>query len=106
RAQRPAVAPPAVGVITAEDRPMAESTEIKGRIQAPQRVDIVARVTAFLDEQLFVEGAEARTGDLLYRLERAPFEADVEAKQAAIAQVQAQLENANVALDRADQLFR
>jgi membrane fusion protein (multidrug efflux system) len=85
---------------------MAESTEINGRIQARQRVDLVARVTAFLTEQLFVEGAEVKKGDLLYRLERAPFEADVEAKQAAIAQAEAQLENANVALSRAEELFR
>jgi multidrug efflux pump subunit AcrA (membrane-fusion protein) len=38
---------------------------------------------------------------VLYRLERAPFEADVEAKQAGVAQAQAQLDNANVALSRA-----
>lgn len=77
--------PPAVGVITAEYKPMTEAMEINGRIQAPQRVDLVARVTAFLNEQLFVEGADVKKGDLLYRLERAPFEADVEAKQAAVA---------------------
>jgi membrane fusion protein (multidrug efflux system) len=98
--------PPAVGVIAAAYRPMAESTEINGRIQAEQRVDLVARVTAFLNEKLFVEGAEVKKGDLLYRLERAPFEADVEVKQAAIAEAEAQLENANVALDRAAELVK
>ena len=47
---------PAVGVITAEYRSMTESTEINGRIQSRQRVDLVARVTAFLNERLFEEG--------------------------------------------------
>jgi membrane fusion protein (multidrug efflux system) len=98
-------APPAVGVITAQKRPMAESTEINGRIQAPQRVNVVARVTAFVNERLFAEGADVKTGDLLYKLERAPFEADVEAKQGAVAQAQAQLENANVTLSRAQELL-
>jgi membrane fusion protein (multidrug efflux system) len=98
-------APPAVGVITAQKRPMAESTEINGRIQAPQRVNVVARVTAFMNERLFAEGADIKTGDLLYKLERAPFEADVEAKQGAVAQAQAQLENANVTLSRAQELL-
>ena len=51
---------------------MAESTEINGRIQAPQRVNVVARVTAFMNERLFAEGADVKTGDLLYKLERAP----------------------------------
>jgi membrane fusion protein (multidrug efflux system) len=98
--------PPAVGVVAAEYKSITESNEFNGRIQARQRVDLVARVTAFLDEQLFTEGAEVKTGDLLYRLERGPFEADVEAKQAAIAQAEAQLENANIALARAEDLFR
>ena len=52
-------APPAV-VVTAERRPITEQTEIMGRIEAPHRVDLAARVTAFLDEQFFEEGA---TGD-------------------------------------------
>ena len=97
-------APPAVGVISAEYKPMTESTEINGRIQARQRVDLVARVTAFLNEKLFEEGAEVKKGDMLYRLERAPFEADVEIKQASVSQAEAQLDNANVALSRAENL--
>ena len=99
-------APPAVGVITVQKRPMAESTEINGRIQAPQLVNVVARVTAFMNERLFAEGADVKTGDLLYKLERGPFEADVEAKQGAVAQIQAQLENANLTLARAQELLQ
>ncbi|MEH6951407.1 efflux RND transporter periplasmic adaptor subunit [Nitrobacter sp. NHB1] len=99
-------APPAVGVVTAEFKPMAESTEINGRIQARDRVNLVARVTAFMNERLFVEGADVKKGQLLYRLERAPFEADVEAKKAGVAQAQAQLENADLALSRAQELLR
>jgi membrane fusion protein (multidrug efflux system) len=105
-AQNTQRAPPAVGVISAEYKPMTESTEINGRIQARQRVDLVARVTAFLNEKLFEDGAEVKKGDVLYRLERAPFEADVEIKQAAVAQAQAQLDNANVALSRAENLAK
>jgi membrane fusion protein (multidrug efflux system) len=97
---------PAVGVFVAEFKPMAESTEINGRIQARDRVDLGARVTAFLIEQVFVDGAEIKKDDMLYRLERAPFEADVELKQAAIAQAEAQLENANAALERAEELSK
>lgn len=98
--------PPAVGVMPAERKPITESTEINGRIQAINRVDIVARVTAFLDEQLFEEGAQVKKGDLLYRLERAPFVADLEAKKAAVAQAEAQLENANIQFRRAEALMK
>jgi membrane fusion protein (multidrug efflux system) len=39
-------------------------------------------------------------------LERGPFEADVQAKQAGVKQAEAQLKNANLALDRAQQLLK
>ena len=70
-------APPAVGVVQAKKQPVTETSEFVGRIQAISRVDLVARVTAFLQERHFTEGAEVHTGDLLYKLERAPFEAQV-----------------------------
>jgi len=98
--------PPAVGVVKVERQPITETSEFLGRIQAVNRVDLSARVTAFLEKRLFTEGSEVKQGDLLYRLEQGPFEADVQAKQAAIAQVQAQLRNANLTLDRARELLR
>ncbi|MFO1055876.1 MAG: efflux RND transporter periplasmic adaptor subunit [Dongiaceae bacterium] len=98
--------PPAVGVIKVERRPVTEKHEFIGRIQATDRVELVARVTAFLDERLFTEGSEVRKGELLYRLERGPFEADLQAKQAAVEQATAQLLNAKQTLTRAQTLLR
>ncbi len=97
--------PPAVGVVTVRERPMVQSSEYVGRVQATDRVALVARVTAFIEERLFKEGSEVATGDLLYRLERPPFEADVVAKQAAVAQTQALLKNAQIQLTRAKSLI-
>jgi membrane fusion protein (multidrug efflux system) len=58
-------------------------------------------VTAFLEKRMFNEGAEVRKGDELYRLERGPFEADLAAKKAQVAQLAAMLENARLTADRA-----
>ncbi len=96
--------PPAVGVITAERRPITETTEFVGRVEATDRVNIRARVTGFLQERLFREGSDVNKGDVLYRLERAPFEAQLEQAQAGLASAQAQLENARVTLTRARDL--
>jgi membrane fusion protein (multidrug efflux system) len=104
RAQ-PAAGPPAVGTATARKQPVIESSSFVGRIQAIDKVDLVARVTAYLEEIHFTEGAEVQKGDLLYVLERGPFEADVEAKQGAVAQTQALLHNANLTLGRAQALI-
>ena len=105
QAQQGQAAPPAVGVLEAARRPITESNEFLGRIEAVNRVAIVARVTAFLDKRLFTEGTEIKTGDLLYRLERGPFEADLKSKQAQVAQLQATLVNAKLTTDRARTLL-
>ncbi|MGF6428500.1 MULTISPECIES: efflux RND transporter periplasmic adaptor subunit [Bradyrhizobium] len=97
--------PPAVGVFEAVKRPVTETSEFLGRIEAPNRVNVVARVTAFLDKRNFVEGAEVKAGDLLYQLERGPFEADLASKKAQVAQLQATLVNAKLTTDRAKALM-
>ncbi|WP_298269956.1 efflux RND transporter periplasmic adaptor subunit [uncultured Bradyrhizobium sp.] len=97
--------PPAVGVFEAVKRPITESNEFLGRVEAPNRVNVVARVTAFLEKRNFVEGAEVKAGDLLYQLERGPFEADLASKKAQVAQLQATLVNAKLTTDRAKALL-
>lgn len=97
--------PPAVGVVEATRRPITESSEFLGRVEAINRVNVVARVTAFLEQRLFNEGAEIKKGDALYRLERGPFEADLASKEAQVAQLQATLENAKLTTERARTLL-
>ncbi len=104
-AQQGPAGPPAVGVLEAVKRPITESNEFLGRVEAPNRVSVVARVTAFLEKRNFVEGAEVKTGDLLYELERGPFEADLASKKAQVAQLQATLVNAKLTTDRARTLL-
>jgi membrane fusion protein, multidrug efflux system len=101
----PSVAPAAVGVITVERRPMTDSYEFNGRIQAINSASLVARVTAFLDQQLFTEGTDVKKGDLLYTLERPPFQAVVDVQKAAIARAAAELENNNTELWRKQNLL-
>jgi len=97
--------PPAVGVVRAERQQVTESDEFIGRIQAVSRVALVARVSAFLDKRLFVEGAEVKKGDLLYVLEQPPFQAQVNAAKASVEQFEAQHRNAELALQRAQALL-
>lgn len=104
-AQMPGGPPPAVGVVRAEMQPITETSEFVGRIQATDRVALVARVTAFLEQRLFTEGAEVNKGDLLYVLEQPPFQADLAAKQATVQQSQANLVNATIAYNRAASLL-
>ncbi|HKW53801.1 MAG TPA: efflux RND transporter periplasmic adaptor subunit, partial [Stellaceae bacterium] len=102
-AQQPSA--PAVGVVAALRKPITQSSEYIGRIQAKDRVNVVARVAAFMDKVYFTEGAEVKSGDPLYRLEQGPFQADVQAKQALVAQFKAQLQNATLSYARAKALL-
>jgi len=97
--------PPAVGTAIVQSKPIVETSEFVGRVQAVDRVDLVARVTAFIEAINFTEGSEVAKGDLLYQLERGPFEADVNAKTAALAQMTALLRNASITLGRASSLL-
>jgi membrane fusion protein, multidrug efflux system len=92
--------PPAVGVVAVARQPVYQASDYVGRVQSVERVNLVARVTAFIDQRLFTEGAEVKKGDMLYRLEQGPFQADIQAKQATVAQFKAQLVNANLTLAR------
>ena len=62
RAQPAASGPPAVGIVEATKRPITETSEFLGRVEAVNRVNVVARVTAFLEKRLFIEGAEVANG--------------------------------------------
>jgi len=105
-AQRPPAAPPAVGVVRVARQQIIESHEFIGRIQAVGRVALVARVSGFLEKRLFVEGAEIKKGDLLYQLEQPPFQAQVESSKATVDQLNAQHRNAEITLNRAQDLLR
>src|SRR5215468_12087789 len=105
-AQPAANAPPAVGVVRAERQQITQTDEFIGRIQAVNRVALVARVTGFLEKRMFVEGSEVKQGDLLYLLEQPPFQAQVDASGATVAQLEAQHLNAQQTLNRAQELLR
>lgn len=90
----------------AKRRPVTESREFTGRVQATDRVDLIARVAGFLERRLFEEGAEVKKGDPLYNLERVTYEADVAVKAASVAQAQAEVVNTQAQLSRAQELRR
>jgi membrane fusion protein (multidrug efflux system) len=105
RAQPGPGAPPVVGVVRAEREQVTQTDEFIGRIQAVNRVALVARVTGFLEKRLFVEGTEVKKDALLYQIEQPPFQAQVDASKAIVDQLEAQHRNAQAALDRAQDLL-
>ena len=101
RAQKPAAPPPpVVGVTTVHMQPVTATNQYIGRVQAIDSVALVARVTAFLEQRLFTEGADVKKGQLLYVLEQGPFQAQVLAQQGNLSEAQANVTNASVNFQR------
>ena len=97
--------PPAVGVVSVAPQQIVQTDAFVGRIQAVNRVNIVARVSAFLEERKVAEGAEVKRGDVLFTLERGPFEAEVQQRAGAVAQIQATQANDQLKYNRAAALL-
>ncbi len=104
-AQQPPAAIP-VGTAAAELRPITQSTEFVGRVEAVERVEIRARVTGFLQEVLFKEGDIVKAGDVLYRIEPDTFQAAVQQAQGALYEAQGKFANATAQRARTQELTK
>jgi membrane fusion protein (multidrug efflux system) len=98
--------PPAVLVATAEMRDITPATEFVGRVKATDRVEIRARVTGFLGPRLFKDGDLVTEGQVLFKLDSAPFEAVVQQKQAAVQSAEASVQLADLQAQRSRELLR
>jgi membrane fusion protein (multidrug efflux system) len=99
-------AAPAVTVVEVEQRGITPSVSFTGRIEAKDKVDLRARVEGFLDQRLFEEGQEVKAGDLLFVIEKAPYQAQIETVNATIARAQATLDLAQIERRRQAELVK
>jgi membrane fusion protein (multidrug efflux system) len=100
-------APQAVPVTTviAQEKPVAQTKDFVGRVEAIDRVQVRARVTGYLEAVLFKEGEMVKEGQPLYRIEQDMFKAAVEQAEGALEGVKATRILTKVQLDRAKDLL-
>jgi membrane fusion protein, multidrug efflux system len=91
KAPPPAPPPPVVQVmdLTATNVPM--SVEFIGQLDAPENVEVRARVEAFVDKMLFTEGTEVKEGDPLFKLDDRPYQEQLAAAKGSLAEANAAL---------------
>ncbi len=77
-----------------------------GRVVAINTVTIRARVQAVIENRNFTEGHIVKKGDLLFTLEKLPFEVVVDQRKADLAAAEANLVNANANFERIKKLRR
>ena len=76
-----------------------------GRATAYRQVEVRARVGGILEKRNYVEGTRVRAGDVLFRIDPAPYEAAVARAAAQVQQQVAQKEKAERDVRRADTLL-
>ncbi|MBV8033227.1 MAG: efflux RND transporter periplasmic adaptor subunit [Betaproteobacteria bacterium] len=100
--EQSAAQPPAVAVTAVQVAPRDVPVvfDAVGRTEGSREVQIRARVSGILEQQLYTEGDFVKAGAPLFRIERAPFEIDLQQQRAALAQEKARLELARQEYDR------
>ena len=101
----PAVPLPAVTVAEVEERKIAEWDEFIGRFDAVESVEIRARVSGTIERVAFQEGKEVRKGDLLFRIDPRPYQADLARAEAELAQARSTAVLAKSSLERSKALI-
>ncbi|MBS1178717.1 MAG: efflux transporter, family, subunit [Proteobacteria bacterium] len=89
-----------VSTITVKARDIDISAEYVAQTQSSQAVNIQARVSGFLDKRVYTEGSVVKAGQVLFRMDPKPFQAQLDAANAALQRNQAALAVAKQNLDR------
>lgn len=101
----PAAPPPAtVTVAKPVARKIVEHSEYTGRLAAIENVDVRPRVSGYINEINFKDGALVKKGDLLFVIDPRPYQAALGQSQGQLKQAQAQQELSNRNFDRAQTL--
>jgi multidrug efflux system membrane fusion protein len=92
--------PPAVPVSHPVNRVVTDYVDFTGRTDAIQAVDIRARVTGYLVEIPFKEGAEVKKNELLFVVDPRPYQAQLDQAEGQVNRFQAQLDLAKTTYAR------
>jgi RND family efflux transporter MFP subunit len=97
---------PVVTVAHPVSRTVVEQDEYVGRFVAVDSVEVRARVSGYLDQVHFTDGQMVKQGDLLFTIDKRPFQTSLDQASANLAQAHANLAFAEADLARGAQLVR
>ncbi|WOB08017.1 lipoprotein [Piscinibacter gummiphilus] len=93
--------PPAqVGVVTVTPTTVSLTTELPGRLEASRVAQVRARAAGILRERVFKEGSDVKAGQLLFRIDNAPYQAALASAQATLARAQANVAQTTAQAER------
>ncbi|MBP2236033.1 membrane fusion protein (multidrug efflux system) [Sinorhizobium kostiense] len=97
----PSAFPPAeVAVFTTAAEPLPITNELPGRITATRIAEVRPRVSGIVVERVFQQGSMVKEGDVLYRIDPAPFQVKVDSAEATLKRALAVRDQARQTADR------
>ena len=97
--------PPAVSVAEVVARPLRDFEEFTGRLEPVTSVSIQPRVAGFIESAQFTEGAHVLKGQLLFRIDPRPFQAEANRLAAQLKRARNQADLAATNHERGKQLI-
>jgi len=104
---KPAIPAPAkVDVASVIHERITEWDQFTGRLQAPEKVTLVPRVSGYIESVNFKEGALVKQGEVLFQIDPSLFSAEVERLKAELASAISAQRLAENDFERASQLYK
>lgn len=98
--------PPEVGVVTLRAAPVTLTTELAGRTSPYETSDVRPQVGGIIVARPFTEGANVRVGQVLYRIDPAPYRAAYDQARAQLASAEANLTTTSLKAQRYGELVK
>lgn len=103
-AAAPQMPPTQVGVVTTKAEDLPITNELPGRIAPTRLAEVRPRVSGIVIQRVFEQGSRVNEGDVLYRIDPAPFQVQVDSAEATLRRAQAVQLQARQTADRQEQL--
>jgi RND family efflux transporter MFP subunit len=100
----PPMQTPQVTVAPAIERVVTDWDDFTGHFEAVNSVEVRPRVGGFIERVAFTEGATVHQGDVLFVIDRRPYQAEVARAEAVLAQARTRKELADMEAERAQKL--
>ena len=97
---------PTVTVSQPVQRDVIRWDQYSGYLSSPKTVSVNARISGLIEEAPFQEGAVVHEGDLLFKIDPRPFQADLDNKKAAVAQAKALADKTKADFERSAMLLK
>lgn len=88
-AAQPGPPPSAVGVVTVAPEDLPIINELPGRIAPTRLAEVRPRISGIIIQRVFEQGSQVSQGDVLYRIDPAPFQVQVDSAAATLRRAEA-----------------